>query len=331
MVRSEAAIPSHHSNMITSAMRLASRLLLISAVAALVSTPAHAQFVCRLSFVISTGEDGLRSDSIERIKAGLQNVTFDDTGTATHPGEDDARFATFTWTASLMPCLPKTSLKEGFEFEHESPVPDFMADNWNLQGLVITDLDTNEIYYSHPPSGGLLHRFRKNEDQVWKSMDVVHEQRRGADSDRDGLPDLWETAGADLNGDGSIDLDLPGFGANPMHKDLFWEVDWTPVHEPFRADIAAIKAAFAAAPVDAGGRANPDGLIGINLWVDTGNLSDRAASEDGAGFGTCGDGIDNGSDGVADASDLDCRVGDNLGGGNALPAVTFTNLDSDDD
>lgn len=92
------------------------------------------------------------------------------------------------------------------------------------------------------------------------------------DSDGDGLYDLWEENGIDADLDGVVDVDLPGFGATSDHKDLFVEMDWRPGQEPSRADIQALKAAFALAPVDAGGTANPDGQPGINLWFDTGNL-----------------------------------------------------------
>lgn len=47
-----------------------------------------------------------------------------------------------------------------------------------------------------------------------------------ADSDGDGLADEWEIFGADVNGDGTIDVDLPAMGADPAKKDIFVEVDW---------------------------------------------------------------------------------------------------------
>lgn len=49
------------------------------------------------------------------------------------------------------------------------------------------------------------------------------------DSDEDGLLDHWEKAGGgiDVNGDGTIDLNLNAMGANPLKRDLFMEVDWT--------------------------------------------------------------------------------------------------------
>lgn len=147
------------------------------------------------------------------------------------------------------------------------------------------------------------------------------------DADGDGLLDAWETNGFDMNGDGTIDVDLPGFGADPLHKDLFLEFDWMTGEEPAQAEIALMKAAFAAAPITAGGTTNPDGLPGINLWVDTGALTDTAGTEDGFA-GACGDGIDNGGDGDTDAADSDCLVADDLGGGNAIPASGISRLNS---
>jgi uncharacterized repeat protein (TIGR01451 family) len=148
------------------------------------------------------------------------------------------------------------------------------------------------------------------------------------DSDGDGLPDAWEINGVDVDGDGIIDIDLPGMGADPKHKDLFLELDVMAGEAPRRSAILAMKAAFALAPANAGGRLNPDGTPGIHLWVDMGASSDPSASEDGAGPGTCSDGIDNGLDGLMDGADPDCLVGDNLGGGNVLPASDICNLDA---
>src|SRR5262249_41109929 len=115
----------------------------------------------------------------------------------------------------------------------------------------------------------------------------------GRDTDGDGLLDDWERNGIDVDGNGTIDLNLPAMGADPMHKDVFVELDWRPGFEPQRAGIQRWKEAFAAAPVDAGGIPNPDGRPGINLHVDTGALTENGL-----------------------------LVGDNLGGGNAL-AATF--------
>ncbi|HEY0707313.1 MAG TPA: hypothetical protein VGG33_10965, partial [Polyangia bacterium] len=154
------------------------------------------------------------------------------------------------------------------------------------------------------------------------------EASTSSDADGDGLNDSAETCGLDTNSDGSYDLDLPALGANPNHKDLFLELDWMPGQSPTRADIQAMKTAFAAAPINAGGVNNPDGTPGINLWVDTGGLIDPTASEDGAGFNTCNDGFDNGGDGVNDSGDGDCLVGDNQGGGNEMPTSAICDVDA---
>ncbi len=87
----------------------------------------------------------------------------------------------------------------------------------------------------------------------------------GADADGDGLPDEWETDGVDVDDDGSIDLDLPGMGADPRHKDIFVELDFMPPHQFELAAGNQIAKAFADAPV-----ANPDGTAGVTLHLDNG-------------------------------------------------------------
>ncbi len=85
------------------------------------------------------------------------------------------------------------------------------------------------------------------------------------DIDGDGLLNGWEVNGYDVNGDGTIDLDLPALGADPMHKDLFVEVDAMAGRAPTQAALDRVVAAFAAVPnsfVD-----NPDGKDGITLHI----------------------------------------------------------------
>jgi len=165
-----------------------------------------------------------------------------------------------------------------------------------------------------------------------------------ADSDGDGLLDSWEINGLDADRDGMIDVDLPAMGANPNHKDLFVELDWMANNAPTGAAIRTWKAAFAAAPVNAGRTDdpskttitqvnNPDGKPGINLWVDTGGLLDTnpAGSEGGAGANTCSDTLDNDGDGFADAADSKCRTGPRLAGdkflgGNQVATLNVSGL-----
>ena len=196
------------------------------------------------------------------------------------------------------------------------------------------------------------------DDQVFACWDISVLSTSG-DADGDGLLDGWEVNGFDSDGDGTIDEDLPGYGANPLHKDLFLEFDWMNGQAPQQVEIQAMKNAFASAPLGAGGNANPDGQRGINLWVDTGGLTDPNGVEDGIAscndgidnggdrvadladpnclflgdtednVASCNDGIDNGGDGLIDLADPSCLVGDNLGGGNTMTASAISNLNSD--
>lgn len=96
------------------------------------------------------------------------------------------------------------------------------------------------------------------------------------DTDGDALPDCWESAGIDYDGDGVIDLDLPALGANPEHKDIFVEVDAFDCsaggdcamsdahsHVPMPGAIQDVVDAFANATTVG----NPDGSTGIHLVV----------------------------------------------------------------
>ena len=92
------------------------------------------------------------------------------------------------------------------------------------------------------------------------------------DSDGDDLPDAWETAGYDANGDGTIDVNLPALGANQHRRDVFLEIDVmtglanppvaTTPGNPGTFDMA--RAMFAAAPI-----INPGPNNGINLIIDS--------------------------------------------------------------
>lgn len=94
------------------------------------------------------------------------------------------------------------------------------------------------------------------------------------DTDGDALLDCWENNGIDFDGDGATDLqlyDVDGNGtidageqADPMHKDIYLEIDWMAQHQPNAMAVNDVIASFANAPV-----ANPDGTSGIRLQVQT--------------------------------------------------------------
>lgn len=118
------------------------------------------------------------------------------------------------------------------------------------------------------------------------------------DKDGDGLLDTWETSGIDIDGDGTVDLTLPG--ATPDHKDLFVELDYMALtgsgnhtHHPQRTPsgavlavdpIQSVKNAFAAAPVS-----NLDGTTGIRLHIVVG---EEIAEQNPIAWGAAGTGFD---------------------------------------
>lgn len=192
------------------------------------------------------------------------------------------------------------------------------------------------------------------DDREYYPLTVCFDITAGFDQDGDGLMDAWETSGFDADGDGVVDIDLPAMGADPLRKDIFLELDYQATRAPSRDGIAALKRAFAVAPVpNPGGRAN-----GINLHVDVGRLVDPRADEAGRagtclngidddGDGTvdgadsscryvetnrevgapdCNNGIDDDGDGLADGADPNCLVGDDFGGGQAIAAAGICQL-----
>ena len=70
------------------------------------------------------------------------------------------------------------------------------------------------------------------------------------DADGDGICDQWEKAGLDFDDNGSVDVNLPAYGASPDRKDLFLEVDAQQGNVPTPAALQQVVAAFADSPED---------------------------------------------------------------------------------
>jgi PKD repeat protein len=96
----------------------------------------------------------------------------------------------------------------------------------------------------------------------------------GGDTDGDSLLDTWEQQGVTVDAAGNISvgntgngefIDLPGMGANPLHKDIFVHADWMDPLRPQDSAIRRVVEAFDKAPV-----MNPDRRTGIHLHVDLG-------------------------------------------------------------
>ena len=86
------------------------------------------------------------------------------------------------------------------------------------------------------------------------------------DIDGDGIPNTWEMKGYDADGDGKIDVDYPGMGANPLKKDLFVEMDYMPGLLASEEELDRITESFAQLPLR-----NPNGTTGINIHLDAGS------------------------------------------------------------
>jgi len=129
---------------------------------------------------------------------------------------------------------------------------------------------SGRVYRIDIETGTLLTTFDTGIETSLAGLAIVGEITTGLqDSDGDGLFDVWETEGLDLDGNGEVDVDLPAMGADPNKKDIFVEVDWmeqggllSHTHKPKPEAIQEIVEAFSTAPVDGG--------AGINLHVDVG-------------------------------------------------------------
>lgn len=110
----------------------------------------------------------------------------------------------------------------------------------------------------------------------WASWSHCTEIDNLQDTDRDGLSDAAEIFGID----GSPAQHLPAWGADPLHKDVFVELDWNDAFagQPFTESDAVAAAAI----YDDGSAAdlvNPDGLPGVRLHIDAGVTAANSANQ----------------------------------------------------
>jgi hypothetical protein len=93
------------------------------------------------------------------------------------------------------------------------------------------------------------------------------------DTDGDSLLDGWEANGYDFGNNGTIDFNLPFYGASVVRKDIFVEMDYMgaeaacPCHLPLTADLNRIYSVFATSPY----ANNPNGQTGIYIHLDAGS------------------------------------------------------------
>lgn len=193
------------------------------------------------------------------------------------------------------------------------------------QDLRIEDLDGWEDYRC--ALGRIRLRGLHGDDfaEVVFSVSASQAGSPAGDSDGDGLLDSWEICGVE-------GVDLPAMGADPLHKDLFVEIDWMVdndgtandhSHAPWLPSLINAWNEFNVAPVT-----NPDGANGIALHVDVGNLytgyrvdfnGDRTAEINTGPGGN----IDMNGDGIPDIGNLGALGFGTAGGGNRLGEITL--------
>jgi|GEM_PF-1719139 len=133
-----------------------------------------------------------------------------------------------------------------------------------------TNADDDQLGSSVAISGADALMFAAGEDTLGSGAGRVYAYGCAGDTDGDGLCDEWETLGVPYwDSSGTLQryvLDIDGDGisdADPMHKDLFVEVDsMTGLSFPLNSKDM-VETAFIFAPVS-----NPDSIEGIELHIE---------------------------------------------------------------
>ncbi|MEV4187753.1 hypothetical protein AB0J28_40620 [Streptosporangium canum] len=136
--------------------------------------PALAAGTCELEFVVETGGDGIRDDSLEIFRLGEKVVLFEErpAGFPLRPfhqgGTGDRGNAEFRWTGHLTVCATTADLAKGLSIEHISLADDYRADNWMLKSLTVVNRATGAVLAERTTPAGqdYLQYFLKNSDQM---------------------------------------------------------------------------------------------------------------------------------------------------------------------
>lgn len=197
-----------------------------------------------------------------------------------------------SWGRAILNSISDTISGQIIDFNTNNAIPDVSVSD-DQGHITQTDMDGNftisnlspGTYTIKPQKSGFI--FSPSSRTITIPPNASEQDFTGSgDLDGDGLYDIWEVKGYDANGDGTIDVDLPGMGADPNHKDLFVEVDYMVEkvcannicfehsHRPNPDAIAIVVRAFKDAPVN-----NIDGIHGINLHVDFGSDTPMNSTE----------------------------------------------------
>src|SRR5262245_58439857 len=186
------------------------------------------------------------------------------------------------WTVRVDGRRPPSAQSPGgtgpIQYVPTSPQPVTQAGDI-VAGTIVTDVAVYDpIALAPTDDQGSPRTMRRGDHRValWLNTTAGPMVVRGShlDSDQDGLLDSWETAGIDVDRDGTSDLNLAAMGAHPLHRDLFIELDWLPpctnavgVHRDFAPEpeaLETLRQMFNNAPPD------PVTHMGITLHIDAG-------------------------------------------------------------
>ncbi|MEV7808051.1 hypothetical protein AB0O28_34400 [Microbispora sp. NPDC088329] len=153
----------------------AAMVLLVAAVlVALPAPPAWAAELCSLRFVIGTGDDGIRDDSLEIIRLGEKAFLFTERPLYApirpyhQGGTGDRAHTEHRWTGHLRTCATSADLADGFSIEHVNYADDCCTDNWYLKYVRIEDPVSGSVLaeLTAPPGREYVHYFQKNAGQI---------------------------------------------------------------------------------------------------------------------------------------------------------------------
>ena len=137
-------------------------------------------------------------------------------------GQSSSAGKSLTFNGRALPSyyLNGTARQDGLTFRYGNLMDTSTA-------MVKVNPSATTAYASITPTGDCL---------TWIAQ-VLSVYNGNVDTDGDALKDSWEVYGYDHNSDGVIDVNLPGLGASPYHKDVFVWVDYMVSKDGEKANI----------------------------------------------------------------------------------------------
>lgn len=141
-----------------------------------------------------------------------------------HEGAYTASFDEEANQFYLTPMTPGFEVNVGFS---DGTYSSAAAQDWDALNAAVLTRGNGKIGESAGLQSGLWLERLDDTGRLETSVRIdVSTQQDAADTDGDGLPDIWEEEGFTL-ADGTV-IDLPKWGADPQHPDVFLQLNWMP-------------------------------------------------------------------------------------------------------